>query len=79
MKALGRVAAARNDIDMTQSVFDTVSPVVDELTAPEDEQAMDVDTGDGKKDDVLRDQVLVGAVHAMQNAIRTSMLHGTGR
>lgn len=50
LKPLGRVAAARTDIDWSETVFDVVSPVVDELTEG-DEDAMDVDAGEGMRKD----------------------------
>jgi hypothetical protein len=46
-------------------VFNIVSPLVNDLTS-EDEDAMDVDAGNGKKDGKLRDQILAGAVEALQ-------------
>lgn len=46
-------------------MFDIVSPLVNDLTS-EDNDAMDVDAGNGKKDGKLRDQILAGAVEALQ-------------
>ncbi|TLD39235.1 Tryptophan-tRNA ligase [Venturia nashicola] len=65
---LGKIAAAFKTIETTdwnKEVFDIVSPLVTDLTS-EDDDAMDVDAGNGKKDGKLRDQILVGAVEALQ-------------
>jgi hypothetical protein len=77
--ALGQIAAARTDIDMTETVFDIVSPVVEDLTSPGEEDSMDVDAGDGKKDEGLRDRILIGAVKAVQDSIRPTLLQGSGK
>lgn len=66
--ALGKIAEAFKIIETTdwnKEVGDIVSPLVNDLTS-EDEDAMDVDAGNGKKDGKLRDQILAGAVQALQ-------------
>lgn len=50
LQPLGRIAAARADVDWSEIVSDIVSPVVDELTES-DEDAMDVDAGEGMRKD----------------------------
>jgi proteasome component ECM29 len=67
---LGKIAAAFKDIetvDWNKEVFDIVSPLVNDITS-EDDDAMDVDAGNGKKDGKLRDQILAGAVDALQRS-----------
>ncbi|GME52075.1 Armadillo-like helical [Neofusicoccum parvum] len=77
LKPLGRVAAARTDIDWSETVFDVVSPVVDELTEG-DEDAMDVDAGEGmRKDEKLRDNTATGAIFALQASINPRLLQDT--
>ena len=63
---------------MIEDVFDTISPVVEGLTNEEDEDAMDIDSGKGKKDDGLRDRILIAAIEAQQSSIRASILR-TGK
>lgn len=65
---MGKIAAAFKTVETTdwnKEVFDIVSPLVNDLTS-EDNDAMDVDAGNGKKDGKLRDQILAGAVEALQ-------------
>ena len=50
IRALGQVAASRTDIDLSQSVFDAVEPVIDEFSG---DDAMDVDGEPGAKRDKL--------------------------
>ncbi|KAL1638553.1 proteasome component M29 [Diplodia intermedia] len=50
LKPLGRIAAAMAETDWSETVFDIVSPVVEELTAG-DEDAMDVDAGEAMRKD----------------------------
>jgi proteasome component ECM29 len=67
---LGEIAAAFKDtatIDWNKEVFDIVAPLVNDLTS-EDDDAMEVDAGNGKKDGKLRDQILAGAVGALQRS-----------
>jgi len=54
-------------VDWNKEIYDIVLPLVNELTS-EDEDAMDVDAGSGKRDDRLRDKVLIGAVDALQRS-----------
>lgn len=67
---MGEIAAAFKDIeaiDWNKEVFDIVAPLVHDLTS-EDDDAMEVDAGNGKKDGKLRDQILAGAVGALQRS-----------
>ena len=64
--ALGRVAAARQDLDLP--VVEIVGPVIDELTGP-DEDAMDIDTGKGSQKDELRHLTLENALMALARGI----------
>lgn len=50
-----------------------MSPLVIDLTA-EDDDAMDVDAGNGKRDGKLRDQILAGAVDALQLSFDTEQI-----
>ncbi len=62
---LGQYAAARTDADLSDTVFDIVTPVVDSLVSSKDD--MDVD-GAEKIKDVDRDDLLIGAVTAAGKA-----------
>lgn len=43
------MAAARTDIDMSETVFDIVAPALTELVTAEDEDRMDVDHGENER------------------------------
>ncbi|KAJ9645236.1 proteasome component M29 [Coniosporium tulheliwenetii] len=62
--ALGQVAAARTDMDMSETVMDIVEPVIEELTAT-NEDAMEVDGESKVKDDKVRDKTLAGAIESL--------------
>ncbi|KAH7062064.1 proteasome stabiliser-domain-containing protein [Macrophomina phaseolina] len=77
LKPLGRIAAARTDLDWSEIVSDIVTPVADELTEG-DEDAMDVDAGEGLwKDEKLRDNTATGAIFALQASINPKLLQDT--
>jgi hypothetical protein len=63
---LGQYAAARNDIDLSDTILNVVSPVVSSVVSAKDD--MDVDGGE-KLSDVDRDDLLIGAVAAAGKAI----------
>lgn len=48
-KSLGRIAAARTDINMADTVFDIVAPVLTDLADSENQDKMDIDTGEGER------------------------------
>jgi proteasome component ECM29 len=64
--ALGRVANARTDLDMSGTVLEIVSETVDSLMEKED--AMEVDGDEEKVKDSVRDEIFKGAVFAGQEA-----------
>ena len=61
-EALGRVAAARKELDL--GVVEIVGTTIDQLTDP-DEDAMDVDAGQGAQKDKLRELTLKKAIVAL--------------
>ncbi|KAF2454899.1 proteasome stabiliser-domain-containing protein [Lineolata rhizophorae] len=74
VKALGKVAAARTDMDMFDEVAKVVEPLVEEL-AGDAEDAMDVDEEGGTvKKGSLREDTLASAVEALQDAITTKTI-----
>jgi hypothetical protein len=66
--ALGRYAAARKDLDLSDEVLETITTTVEELTATDDD-AMDVDDDKAKVNDADRDAILLGAIKAAKEGL----------
>lgn len=74
LPALAEIVTARDDLDMTDDVFDIVTPLVESLTAKQDKDAMDVDGGEALKDDDLKSKLLCGALKASAASLRTESI-----
>lgn len=75
VRALGQVALARDNVDMSSTVLEIVESVVSELTKDDDdENKMDVDGDDKSKNSKLKEQTLSGAVRTVLEAIHPSLL-----
>jgi hypothetical protein len=58
-------------VDWYKDVSSIVSPLIEDLTS-KDEDAMEVDAGNGKNDDRTRDMILSGVVDALQRSFNPS-------
>ncbi|KAK3715259.1 proteasome component M29 [Vermiconidia calcicola] len=72
VKALGQIALARADLDMSKSVWEVVHPLLDTST---DGDAMDIDDGQPQEAEKLKEATRVAAIYAVFSAINPSMLH----
>jgi hypothetical protein len=52
-------------VDWYKDVSGIIAPLIEDLTS-KDEDAMEVDAGNGKNDDRTRDMILSGAIEALQ-------------
>lgn len=74
IRGLGQVSAARTDIDMISTVFEIVTPLVDQL-AKDSSDAMDVDEpSETKMTADLREKTLAYAIDASEKCLRPGLL-----
>ncbi|EME39141.1 hypothetical protein DOTSEDRAFT_66216 [Dothistroma septosporum NZE10] len=75
VKALGRIAKARSDIDMSDGVFDVVDPL---LMPESDEDKMEIDSGKEqvRKAEELKDSTISAAIEAVLASINPSVAKG---
>lgn len=74
IRALGQIAAARTDIDMSSAVLEIVEPIIEELTS-RDYDAMEVDDAKSTaNNEKLRDRTLAAGVEALQDSINLKQL-----
>ncbi|KAK3071415.1 hypothetical protein LTS18_014863 [Coniosporium uncinatum] len=74
IRDLGKVSAARTDIDMSQTVLEIVESVVEELAVAKDDDAMEIDGGDAAKDEKVRDKTLAGAAESLADAVNVELV-----
>lgn len=74
---LGTYAAARTDLDMSASIFDIISPVIDELVTRDDEMDIDGDKETKIKESV-RDDLCVGAIAAAAMSFSPKTIESKG-
>ncbi|KAF4553916.1 Proteasome component ECM29-like protein [Elsinoe fawcettii] len=77
---LGKVALARKDVDMSDTVYDVVNPILEETLEKikDDADAMDVDGGQGPGKSDLHQSILIGCVRAMTDAVNAPSVKQLG-
>ncbi len=76
VKVLGRYAAIRSDLDLSDDVLTISSSVVADLVSAADK--MDVDGPEAKIKDSLRDDIIISSVSAASHVFSPSVVNGKG-